>query len=197
MRARLEDKAARADALAQQRRCGEGGEGRKRRMTVWLQDEGLIADVSLCPILFPQRYLFTTSTTGPSSHLPARPSPSLRYAPPPSHRAFEGEMARARQKMFAEQSTIRASLSKLRMSGAAFAPPPDVARSLEGLAGFGGGGGGGNVRRSGGDGGGGGGFHLVSMHSPRTPFQQQQQAGGGKRARVRPMSANQAVVSDV
>ena len=44
-------------------------------------------------------------------------------------------MARTRQRMFVQQSAIRASLGKLKMSGAAFALPPDVARSLENVVG--------------------------------------------------------------
>ena len=37
--------------------------------------------------------------------------------------------------MFMQQSSIRESLSKLKMSGAAFALPPEVARSLEHVVG--------------------------------------------------------------
>lgn len=59
-------------------------------------------------------------------------------------------MARTRQRMFVEQSAIRASLGKLRMSGAAFALPQEVVRSLESVIG-----GGGQVR----------GRHLVSMRT--------------------------------
>ena len=43
-------------------------------------------------------------------------------------------MAKTRQKMFIEQSVIHASLEKLRMSGAAFALPPELARSIESAA---------------------------------------------------------------
>ncbi len=45
-----------------------------------------------------------------------------------------------------QQSQIRASLDKLRMSGAAFALPPEVTRQLESITG-------------------GGNFHLVSMRT--------------------------------
>jgi len=53
--------------------------------------------------------------------------------------------------MILEQSAIHASLEKLRLSGAAFALPSEVARSLENVVG-----GGGRYAES---------RHLVSMHT--------------------------------
>jgi hypothetical protein len=87
-------------------------------------------------------------------------------------------MARTRQRMFMQQSSIRENLSKLKMSGAAFALPPEVARSLEHVVG-----GMGTRSRApfsaGGSNRGKNNFHLVSMRSSVGQIRWGFRAGGG------------------